>query len=269
LAAIVPKHSHMFNSHALSRKNGMIRMSTTNVPWSDAHKKEARGANGFDLGEVQDTSTYYVHTQKGIGSKTQYYIPKKYFKSYDGRTVRFDVSEAEANRLTGSKFPSDEEYRAKYEAPQAREMQEKPSVAAPTTRTETDIIERIPLISERLDVSKHTHEEEVTITKTPYTETQTKDIPVTHEEISIEETKPSSTRVSEPKSEWRTETIRVPVKHEDVDVSKTAEVREEVVVHKKPVTETRHISEQVRSEKFSVSDNTKATLEEERKKRPM
>jgi uncharacterized protein (TIGR02271 family) len=75
--------------------------------------------------------------------------------------------------------------------------------------------------------------------------------------------------VSEPKSEWRTETIRVPVKHEDVDVSKTAEVREEVVVHKKPVTETRHISEQVRSEKFSVSDNTKATLEEERKKRPM
>jgi hypothetical protein len=53
-----------------------------NVSWDDAKKKEARGINDYDLGEVQDTGTYYVHTQKGIERKTQYYIPKKMFSIF-------------------------------------------------------------------------------------------------------------------------------------------------------------------------------------------
>lgn len=239
-------------------------MSTNTVSWRDAIKKEARGANGFDLGEVQDTGTYYVHTQKGIERRTHYYIPKKMFRSYDGHTVLFDVDEASASQFVGQRYPSDSEYLAKYER-QAK--QEKPTVIS--SATATDIVERIPLMTEHLDVTKHLHKDEVTITKVPYVESQSRDIGVTHEEISIEEVKPSgTTKVPEMRKDMTEQVIRIPVEHEDIDIRKSPEVREELVVHKKPVTETRHISEDVRSEKYQVSDKTKdAYLEEQKKKR--
>ncbi len=247
-------------------------MSTTTVSWNDATKKEARGANDFDLGEVQDTGTYYVHTQRGIERKTQFYIPKKLFKSYDGRTVRFDVDESNANQFVGNKYPSNDEYRAKYEQAKAESnvpaSNVAPVSAAVSSGTISDIVERIPLMTERLEVTKHPHMDEVTITKIPYTETQTRDVEVTHEELRIEEAKPSSsTKIPEVRKDLTQETIRIPVEHEDVDVVKTPEVKEELLIHKTPVTETRHISEEIRSERFEVSDKTRATLEEEKKKR--
>jgi uncharacterized protein (TIGR02271 family) len=249
-------------------------MSATTVSWKEAHKKEARGVNGYDLGEVQDTGTYYVHTQKGVGSHTQFYIPKKYFSSFDGRTVRFDVGATQANEFVGNKYPTDEEYRAKYE-PKPKMAPAMAAAAAPRVipstgpMAGTDIVERIPIMTEHLDVSKHMHEDEVIITKTPYMENQTRDVGVMHEEIRIEEAKPGNmTRMPEAKRDMNSETIRVPVRHEDVDVTRTPEVKEEVIVHRTPVTETRHISEQVRSEKFDVNDNTRVhAMDEEKKKR--
>ncbi len=241
-------------------------MSTTTVAWSDAVKKEARGTNNFDLGEVQDTGTYYVHTQKGIGSKTQFYIPKRMFKSYDGSTVRFDVNESNAREFIRDKYPSDEEYRAKYETQPKEEPIVTPAV---TSSAVYDNLERIPIMTERLDVTKHVHRDEVIITKTPYMETKTVDVPVMHEELKVEEVKASSsTKIpQEVRKDLTPETIRIPVEHEDVDVTRTPEVTEELVIHKTPVTETRHISEEVRSERFEVSDKTRATaLEEEKKK---
>jgi uncharacterized protein (TIGR02271 family) len=248
-------------------------MSATTVSWKEAHKKEARGVNDYDLGEVQDTGTYYVRTQKGRGSHTEYYIPKKYFTSFDGHTVHFDVSEMNAKEFVADMYPSDEEYRAKYEPKKAMApaMAAAAPVVIPSTgpMAGTDIVERIPIMTEHLDVTKHMHEDEVVITKTPYMETQTRDVGVMHEEIRIEEAKPSdTTRMPEAKRDMNTETIRVPVRHEDVDVTRTPEVKEEVIVHRTPVTETRHISEQVRSEKVEVKDTTRANvLDEEKKKR--
>jgi uncharacterized protein (TIGR02271 family) len=112
------------------------------------------------------------------------------------------------------------------------------------------------------------HNEEVTITKTPYMEKQTRDVPVMHEELRIEEAKPSANMpVPEMKRDMTQETIKINLAHEDVDVKKTPEVREELIIHKTPVTETRHISEDIRSEKFTTSDNIKGTaLDEERRK---
>ena len=63
------------------------------------------------------------------------------------------------------------------------------------------------------------------------------------------------------------EEIKIPLEHEDVDVKKTPIVREEIVIRKRPVTETRRVSEDIRSEKFETSDNIKkSTFEEEKKK---
>ncbi|MDP8907288.1 MAG: DUF2382 domain-containing protein [Thermoproteota archaeon] len=50
------------------------------------------------------------------------------------------------------------------------------------------------------------------------------------------------------------EDVTIPVKKEEVEVTKTPYVKEEVVVKKKPVTETKQVSEEVTSEKINTSD---------------
>jgi uncharacterized protein (TIGR02271 family) len=240
--------------------------------WHDAMKKEARGNNNYDLGEVHDSNTYYIHTQRGIGSLTHFYIPKKLFKSYDGKTVYFDVNEADAQQFMGKNFPSDAEYQEKYEPEakemppvEAKEMPEMKEAKEAESSVASDVVERVPLMTERLDVTKRLHTDEVTITKIPYKETQTRDVDVMHEELRIEKVQTSGTEVPEAKKDMSEEVIRIPLSHEDVEVTKTPEVREELVIRKTPIHETRHISEDIRSEKFEVTDNTKAAREEEMK----
>ena len=43
--------------------------------------------------------------------------------------------------------------------------------------------------------------------------------------------------------------IRIPLKREEVEVSRTPFVKEEIVVKKKPVTETRTVTEEIITEK--------------------
>jgi len=114
----------------------------------------------------------------------------------------------------------------------------------------------IPLTEEKLDVSKDTQESQATITKEPQTETKTVEVPVTHEEVTIERRPPSGqTEAREPSKS--TEDITIPLKKEEVgEVKKTPYVKEEVVVKKKPVTETRTVSEEVTSERVNTADAT-------------
>jgi hypothetical protein len=51
-------------------------MSSSSIDWSDVVKKEARGSNDEDLGEVQEVGQNYVLVQKGMISKEKFYIPK-------------------------------------------------------------------------------------------------------------------------------------------------------------------------------------------------
>ena len=80
---------------------------------------------------------------------------------------------------------------------------------------ETDT--RVPLIEERLNVSKQESAQEATITKEPVTEIKTVDVPVMHEEVTIER-RPASettTAASERPIESKTE-MKIPLKKEEV-----------------------------------------------------
>jgi len=81
------------------------------------------------------------------------------------------------------------------------------------------------------------------------------EVPVTHEEVSIERRKPTGDTSTAQEPITSTENIQIPLKSEEVEVSKTPYVKEEVVVKKKPVTETREVTEEVTSEKVNVSDS--------------
>jgi hypothetical protein len=132
----------------------MSREQARNINWNEVIKKEARGKNDEDLGEVQEIGDTYVLTQKGLVSKEKFYIPKYLVEGYDGDKLYFRVTEDEArNSFVRDSAPASEEY-SKY----------KNSDAPPDVET------RIPVIDERLNVQKRESTREATITKEPVTE---------------------------------------------------------------------------------------------------
>jgi len=216
---------------------------SSNIDWNDTLKKEAEGINGEDFGEVQDVSNGFVLVQKGIINKERFLIPQELAESYDGDIIRFRISEAEIENKyrEGSNSASNNV--------QTQTLQD-------VERSESETEETIPLTEERLEVSKEVQEQQATITKEPITETKTVEVPVTHEEISIER-RPTSEEDSKVASEGpitSKQEINVPLKKEEVEVSKTPYVKEEVTINTKPVTETRKVTEEVTSERIYTED---------------
>ena len=73
--------------------NRKYYMQTDNsIDWDDVIKKEVRGNNDEDLGEVQEIGDTYVLTQKGMLQKVKFYIPKYLVEGYDGNVLRFRVN---------------------------------------------------------------------------------------------------------------------------------------------------------------------------------
>ena len=217
-------------------------MSNTNesISWENVIKKEARGAvDDSDFGEVQELGQNYVLTQKGTLSKKTYYLPKYLVQGFDGDILWFNASESDLAGWMRDSAPDYDEY-TRYK--QSEEVL-------------PDVETRIPLIEERLNVSKRTSTSEVTITKEPVTETKTVEVPVTHEELTVERrpaSELSSTTTTERPVQSKMDT-KVQLSKEDVQVTKEPYVKEEVVVKKKPVTETRTVSDTVTSEKVDVT----------------
>jgi hypothetical protein len=61
----------------------VMSLSST-VDWNDVIKKEARGSNDEDLGEVHEVVENYILVQRGLINKDKFYIPKDMVERYDG-----------------------------------------------------------------------------------------------------------------------------------------------------------------------------------------
>ncbi len=219
----------------------MSSVNESTIVWDNIIKKEARGAiDDSDFGEVQEVGQHYVLTQKGRISKDKFYIPKYLVQGYDGNTLWFDASQDQLEEWKRDSPPDYNEY-----------MQYKKS----EEEVPSDVETRIPLIEERLNVSKRTSTSEATITKKPVTETKTIEVPVTHEELKVERrpaTSERSSTTSERPVQSETE-VKVPVNKEEVQVTKEPHVKEEVVVKKEPVTDTKTISDTITREEVDIS----------------
>jgi len=91
-------------------------------------------------------------------------------------------------------------------------------------------VETISLIEERLEVSKDVQEQQTTKTKEPITETKIIEVPVTHEEVSIERRRPTGDTSTTQDPVTSREDIEIPLKSEEVEVSRTPYVKEEVII---------------------------------------
>jgi uncharacterized protein (TIGR02271 family) len=221
--------------------------SSKSIDWFELglSRKEARGLNNYDLGEVQEVGQTYVVTQKGTIKKEKFYIPKYLAEGYDGEVLRFKVSEEDAiNNFARDSPPSADEY-YKYKTPDVP----------------TDIETRIPVMAERFEVSKTESVMEATIIKEPVTETKTVEVPLIHEELIIERRPADEFKTTDQGIESKTE-ITIQLKNEELQVTKQPYVKEELVLKKKPVTETRTVTEQIRSEQVKVKGPDGKDIEE-------
>ena len=77
------------------------------------------------------------------------------------------------------------------------------------------------------------------------------DVSLTHEELVLNRKPVTEARRSYEKPvKTRTE-IKIPLKREEIESPKQSYVKEEVIVKKKPVTETQSVTEEVTSEKIT------------------
>jgi stress response protein YsnF len=235
-----------------------------NIDWDDVIKKEARGINDEDLGEVQEVTQDYVLVKKGVINKEKLYIPRDLAIGYNGTILIFNITAEEAK----NKFLRDSE-------PVLSQSQVSGEGA-----TITDDLVIIPVMAERLDVSKKAYSQEAKIIKESITDTKTTEVQLVHEELYIEtrpisqeeeevstakgyQTNTSSSLVSsssvqsdipteEEEEEEEEEVATLFLRVEVPEVSKHPYLKEEIIVKKESITETKKISEQIRSEKVSV-----------------
>ena len=74
-------------------------MSSNNIEWNNVIKKEARGIDDADFGEVQEVGVEHIVTQKGILDKDKYYIPKNLVDRFEDGVVYFSITNEEAKTL--------------------------------------------------------------------------------------------------------------------------------------------------------------------------
>jgi len=233
------------------------------IPWNEIIKKEARGIDNTDFGEIQSVDPEYVLTQKGIIDKEFFSLPKNLVQGYDGDRVWFKVTEEEARNsyIQNPQNVNLDQGESSNNMIEKTEPSEDNSLSNPKKEEEEKII---PLMAEKLDITKTEVVDEVTITKEPVKDTKTEQIPVMHEELTIEirpvinEPSSSSSLYNNNSKEQKNEilkpvenktNIRIPLKREEIEVSRTPYVKEEIVVKKKPVTETRTVTEEIITEK--------------------
>jgi uncharacterized protein (TIGR02271 family) len=227
-------------------------MSSNDFPWKETIKKEARGIDDADFGEIQSVDPEYVKTQKGIIDKEFFSFPVNLVQDYDGNRVLFKVTEEEArNSYMLSQNVDDRDDFSDSEIETESITTNDYNSLSNTKEKEEEVI---PLMSEKLDVNKKELVDETVITKKPVKEIKTVEVQLIREEIeSIERRPPSG--VSEAQSPIESpEEIKIPLKREEPEVTKKPYVKEEVVVKKKVVTDKKDLTEDVTSEELDTSN---------------
>jgi uncharacterized protein (TIGR02271 family) len=205
--------------------------SGSTIDWDLVVKKEARGTDDYDLGEVQEVTADNILTQKGIVEKKWFQIPKHLALGFDGDMLTLNVTEEQAKAMYVIDRPTEEKNQ--------------------NEESETTI----PLVTEKLEPAKTEVIEEANIIKKPVKETKQVEMNLTHEELIIERKPLDEPRPTDEDPVDSTTVIKIPLKREEVEINKQSYITEEIVAKKKPVTETRTISEQVTSEKLEEPDN--------------
>jgi uncharacterized protein (TIGR02271 family) len=220
-------------SSSITDWDSIVGKNVKTVDYQDAGKV---------IGAVENEDTIII-SYEGPHSSYNYRVPKNRIQGFNDPDLLLSIARAE---LTDYEISDIQDYAAQLR-----------SIKTEQKGGEEEIT--VPVIEEKLNVSKKIMTDEATIIKEPVTETKTIEVSVMHEEIVIEKrsatAEGNASTFENPPSKTTRTLIRVPLIHEVVKIKKEPYVRQEIVIRKKPRTETKTISDFVISEKVDTSSN--------------
>lgn len=223
-------------------------LSSSITDWSSIVGKNVKTVDYQDagkvIGSVENEDTIII-SYESPHSSYNYRVPKRHVQGLNDPDVLLSIARAE---LADYEISDIQDYAAQLR-----------SIKTEQKGGEEEEI-TVPVIEEKLNVSKKVVAEEATIIKEPVTETKTIEVSVMHEAIVLEKrpvaAEEENTNTFEEPSPRNTRTeIRVPLIHEEVRIKKEPYLKEEIVIRKKPRTETKTVSEFVTKEKVVTSNN--------------
>ena len=195
----------------------------------------AYDAEGEKIGDVIEVGSNYVLVQKGWFMPQNVYIPLSSVTSIDEPNANFsvDVTKDNVESRGWTSPPAD----ASWDADATQESL------------------TVPLREERVEAERYERDAgEVTVGKHVVEQQQEFDVPVTHEEVDVTRRRVDRAADADDQIVDEGDTIRVPLRAEEVDVQKDTRVVEEIEISKRPVTETRKVSESVRREEIDIDE---------------
>jgi uncharacterized protein (TIGR02271 family) len=221
------------SSSSITDWNSIVGKNVKTVDYQDAGKV---------IGAVDNEDTIII-SYEGPHSSYNYRVPKRCVQGFNDPDLLLSIARAELADYEISDIQSYAAHLGSIKTEQKGGEEER----------------TVPVIEEKLNVSKKIITDEATIIKEPVMETKILEVSVMHEEVVIEKRAASEegdTTILEnpPPKNTRTQ-IRVPLIHEVVKIKKEPYVKQEIVIRKKPRTETKTISEFVISEKVDTSSN--------------
>ena len=236
----------------------MSSENNNEINWNEVIGKEALGENGLDFGTIKEISGDYIVTEVGMFNKKIYHLPKTSVKHFNGVFLNFSLNESDLKiyeQKIGESVFNDSSSSGSPDKIKREEMS-------------------IPLISQDLNVTKNITEDNIKITKEPIRESKNVEIELMHENVTIERrdvtmndnsvdkgtnvnSNMNDTSNQGPPHEAESEDsiyskieFLIPVKKEEPVITKKSFVREEVVVKKKPITETKTVAEEITREEI-------------------
>jgi uncharacterized protein (TIGR02271 family) len=195
----------------------------------------AYDAEGEKIGDVIEVGSNYVLVQKGWFMPQNVYIPLSSVTSIDEANANFSVDVTKDNV-------------------ESRGWDSPPADANWDADTTQESL-TVPLREERVDAERYERDAgEVTVGKHVVEQQHEVDVPVTHEEVDVTRRRVDRAADADDQIVDAGETIRVPLRAEDVDVQKDTRVVEEVEISKRPVTETKKVSETVLREEIDIDE---------------
>jgi uncharacterized protein (TIGR02271 family) len=219
--------------------------SSSITDWDSIVGKNVKTVDYQDAGKVigaAENEDTIIISYEDAHSTYNYRVPKQYVQGLNDPDVLLSIARAE---LADYEISDIQNYAAQLRSIKREKKGGK--------EEEEEIT--VPVIEEKLSVSKNIITDEATIIKEPVTETKTIEVSVMREQIVLEkrpvaaEEENTNPFEEPPPRNTRTE-IRVPLIHEEVKIKKEPYVKEEIVIRKKPRTETKTITESVISEKI-------------------
>jgi len=214
--------------------------------WSSIMGKNVKTVDYQHAGKViaaVDNEEAIIISSEGPHSSYNYRVPKERVQGLDEPDLLLSIARAE---LADYEINDIQTYSAQLRSIKTEKGGEEERI--------------VPIIEEKLNVSKKVITDEATIIKEPVTETKTIEVSLMHEELIIEkrpattEEAKASTLENPPPKNTRTE-IRIPLIHEKAKIKNEPYVKQEIVIGKKPRTETKTVSDFVISEKVDTSNS--------------